>query len=178
VISKQTDPMAKFIRTGEGVLVFGFNVALLVVPIVSSSLTAAQSAKWATIIDSIAVISRTGLKMVASARPKPTAAAAALGVASPPAYSLIGAAAAAGAPAATAPRMAGTPGPALPQVAAALAPDVSAIGQLVADAEEFADPPSAAESEPTPPLHSMSSMGNGQVQVPSSEPPQMPAPQS
>src|ERR1700733_14191271 len=68
MIPKTTDPLAKFIRTGEGILVFAFNLALLIVPLVSNALTPAQSAKWATIIDGIAVISRTGLKMVATAQ--------------------------------------------------------------------------------------------------------------
>jgi hypothetical protein len=66
MIPKTTEPLAKFIRTGEGILVFGFNIALLVVPIISSSLTAAQAAKWAAVIDGIAVVSRTGLKIVST----------------------------------------------------------------------------------------------------------------
>lgn len=168
MISRTTDPMTKFIRTGEGVLVFGFNLALLVVPIVSSSLTAAQSAKWATIIDGVAVVSRTGLKMVASAQAKPprAAAAAALEVAATTAYSLAagGASGLAGA-AATASETAGeVSATALPRLAATRAPDISAIGQLVADAEEFADPPPAAQGQPTSPSYFTSAVTNGQPQ--------------
>jgi len=170
MIPTTTDPMTKFIRTGEGVLVFGFNLALLVVPIVSNSLSAAQSAKWATIIDGVAVISRTGLKMVASAQAKPprVAAAAALEVAATTAYSLAGAGAPGLAGAAAMASEAAGEGSAtvLPKVAAALAPDISAIGRLVADAEEFADPPSAAQSQPTVPGNSTSAGANGQPQFP------------
>jgi hypothetical protein len=55
--------MVKFIRTGEGLLVVAFNVALLVVPIVSSALTPAQAVKWAAVINGVTVVARTGLKM-------------------------------------------------------------------------------------------------------------------
>jgi len=72
-IPKQTDPMTKFIRTGEGVLVFAFNLALLIVPIVSNSLSAAESAKWLAILDGVVVVSRTGLKIVAAANSAPGA---------------------------------------------------------------------------------------------------------
>jgi hypothetical protein len=167
MIPKQTDPMTKFIRTGEGILVFGFNIALLVVPIVSNTLTPAQSAKWATIIDGIAVISRTGLKIVASAQGKPpaAAAAAAVDVAATAAYSLAAAGpAAADAPAAVPAPAADMPVAAIPQLAASLAPDIAAVGQLVTDAEEFADPPPAVQSHSTPPPYSVSPAANGQPQ--------------
>lgn len=175
MVPRKTDPLTKFIRTGEGVLVFLFNIALLVVPIVSSSLTAAESAKWATIIDGIAVISRTGLKMVASAQGATPAAT----TVAPPAPVAVEVAAEAPAavsngtpPAdvATVPpaqgsvivtpqvAVAGTPQVAVagtPQIAVAGAPqvvvagtDLADMGQLVDDAEEFADPPSAVQSEP------------------------------
>ena len=39
IIPQQTNPLGKFIRTGEGWLVFAFNLALLIIPIVSSSLS-------------------------------------------------------------------------------------------------------------------------------------------
>ena len=55
MIPKTTDWLAKFIRTGEGSTGFAFNLALLIVPLVSNALTPAQSAKWLTIIDGIAV---------------------------------------------------------------------------------------------------------------------------
>ena len=146
MVPKRTDPMAKFIRTGEGVLVFAFNIALVVVPIVSNSLSAAESAKWATIIDGIAVVSRTGLKMVAAVQTKPTAEVAK--VAEVAAYSL----AAGAVPAALgAPTSAGQgSGVVAPQVSAPVGRDIAGIEQLVADAEEFASTPSAADSAPTP----------------------------
>lgn len=64
LIPKTTTPLTKFIRTGEGILVFAFNIALLVVPIVSKALTPGEAVKWAGIIDAVAVASRTGLKVV------------------------------------------------------------------------------------------------------------------
>src|SRR5450755_1420556 len=62
-IPKTTTSMVKFIRTGEGLLVVAFNIALLVVPIISSGLTPAQAVKWAAVINGVAVVARTGLKM-------------------------------------------------------------------------------------------------------------------
>jgi hypothetical protein len=56
--------MTKFVRTGEGILVFAFNLAMIIVPIVSSALTPQQAVKWAAIINAVAVVSRTGLKVV------------------------------------------------------------------------------------------------------------------
>jgi hypothetical protein len=163
MIPKTTDPLAKFIRTGEGILVFAFNLALLIVPLVSNALTPAQSAKWATIIDGIAVISRTGLKMVATAQagqagPAKAAVAAVAAqiaaqatahateqIAAPEQGSLAtGAGATNGA--ATA---AGQLGVVVPQLAQTVGTGISDVEQLVADAEEFADAPSAAQSEPT-----------------------------
>ena len=65
VIPKKTTPLTKFIRTGEGVLVFAFNLTMLIVPIVSNSLSPADAVKWAGIVNGVAVICRTGLKVVA-----------------------------------------------------------------------------------------------------------------
>ena len=65
VIPKKTTPLTKFIRTGEGVLVFAFNLTMLIVPIVSNSLSPEDAVKWAGIVNGVAVISRTGLKIVA-----------------------------------------------------------------------------------------------------------------
>jgi hypothetical protein len=62
-IPKTTTPMVKFVRTGEGMLVVAFNIALLVVPIISNALTPAQAVKWAAVINGVAVVARTGLKM-------------------------------------------------------------------------------------------------------------------
>jgi hypothetical protein len=65
VIPQKTTPLTKFVRTGEGVLVFAFNLAMLIVPIVSNALSPADAVKWAGIVNGVAVISRTGLKIVA-----------------------------------------------------------------------------------------------------------------
>lgn len=61
----QTQPLTKAIRTLEGVLVFAFNVALLVVPIATNALSPTQAVKYAAIINGILVVARTGLKIVA-----------------------------------------------------------------------------------------------------------------
>lgn len=68
-IPKTTTPMVKFVRTGEGMLVVAFNIALLVVPIISSALTPAQAVKWAAVINGVAVVARTGLKMTSLVQP-------------------------------------------------------------------------------------------------------------
>ena len=65
VIPEKTSPLTKFIRTGEGVLVFAFNLTMLIVPIVSNSLSPEDAVKWAGIVNGVAVICRTGLKAVA-----------------------------------------------------------------------------------------------------------------
>jgi hypothetical protein len=65
VIPKKTTPLTKFIRTGEGVLVFAFNLTMLIIPIVSNSLSPEDAVKWAGIVNGVAVICRTGLKVVA-----------------------------------------------------------------------------------------------------------------
>jgi hypothetical protein len=64
-IPQKTTPLTKFIRTGEGVLVFAFNLTMLIVPIVSNSLSPEDAVKWAGIVNGVAVICRTGLKVVA-----------------------------------------------------------------------------------------------------------------
>ena len=80
-IPESTTSMVKFVRTGEGMLVVAFNIALLVVPIISSALTPAQAVKWAAVINGVAVVARTGLKMTAlvqagtAASPEPAVAA-------------------------------------------------------------------------------------------------------
>lgn len=65
MIPKITSPLAKFIRTGEGILVFLFGTAATVVPIITNSLTPAESLKWGGIVTGVALVSRTGLKAVA-----------------------------------------------------------------------------------------------------------------
>jgi hypothetical protein len=64
-IPEKTTPLTKFIRTGEGVLVFAFNLTMLIVPIVSNALSPEDAVKWAGIVNGVAVVSRTGLKIVA-----------------------------------------------------------------------------------------------------------------
>src|SRR4249920_3264238 len=116
-IPKTTTSMVKFIRTGEGLLVVAFNIALLVVPIVSSSLTPAQAVKWAAVINGVAVVARTGLKMTA----------------------LVRAGAGAAPEAATA-----AASDALDGATTAAPVDAGHIDDLVSDADEFASLPSVA----------------------------------
>jgi hypothetical protein len=142
MIPKTTEPLAKFIRTGEGILVFALNIALLIVPIISNALTPDQSAKWAALIDGITVVSRTGLKAVAaSAQIKASAQPAAVAAAGQPAV----------APAAATPALqsATRAVSALSEFAsvttklpATLSADLADVERLVSDADEFADAPS------------------------------------
>lgn len=72
MIPKTTAPLTKFVRTLEGLLVLGSNVALVAIPIVTSSLTANQAVRYGVILNSAAVFSRSILKAVAAlAAPKP-----------------------------------------------------------------------------------------------------------
>jgi hypothetical protein len=64
-IPQTTTPLTKFIRTLEGILVLGFNLAMLIVPIITSALSPEQAAKWAGVLDIAAVVARSGLKAVA-----------------------------------------------------------------------------------------------------------------
>jgi conjugal transfer/entry exclusion protein len=45
--------------------VFAFNLAMLIVPIVSNALSPEQAVEWAAILNGVAVVARTGLKLVA-----------------------------------------------------------------------------------------------------------------
>jgi hypothetical protein len=65
LIPQKTDPLGKFIRTGEGWLVFAFNLALLIAPIVSSSLSPKTAVEWAAILNGVTVVCRSGLKVAA-----------------------------------------------------------------------------------------------------------------
>ena len=144
IVPKTTNPLSKFIRTGEGILVFAFNLVLLIVPIVSNALTAEQSAKWAAIIDGIAVVSRTGLKAVATVQGVTGIAPEQIGTfppnavqAPPPAQQL--------------------PGVSPPQVAPAPVASLGAVSQpLVSDEEEFAGAPSPEETQPSLAIESQS----------------------
>jgi hypothetical protein len=127
-IPKTTTPMVKFVRTGEGLLVVAFNIALLVVPIVSSSLTPAQAVKWAAVINGVAVVARTGLKMTSLVRAGAVGAPEAAIAASPeePEEAIAASAEA-------------------PEGTTEAAPiDAAHIDDLVSDSEEFASLPSTA----------------------------------
>jgi hypothetical protein len=120
--------MVKFVRTGEGMLVVAFNIALLVVPIISNALTPAQAVKWAAVINGVAVVARTGLKMTSLIQGGAVAAPEAVAADSPD--QLEGA-------------MADSPEqPEEEDAAAAL--DDAPIGDLVSDSDEFASLPSVA----------------------------------
>ena len=64
-IPNTTTSVVKFVRTGGGMLVVAFNIALMVVPTISSALTRAQALKWAAVINRAAVMARTELNMTA-----------------------------------------------------------------------------------------------------------------
>lgn len=66
LIPKLTNPLTKFIRTGEGILVYAANAALVVIPIVTNALSATQAVKYGVILDSVAVAARSILKAFAS----------------------------------------------------------------------------------------------------------------
>ena len=57
-IPKFSSSATKLIRTTEGWIVVAFNVAMLVVPIVTSTLSAGTAVKWAAIVDSATVLAR------------------------------------------------------------------------------------------------------------------------
>lgn len=63
-IPQTTTPLTKFIRTTEGIVLVVFNLTLLIVPIVTN-FPGVQAAKWAGIVNTAAIISRSGLKAVA-----------------------------------------------------------------------------------------------------------------
>lgn len=65
-VPQTTTPLTKSIRTIEGVLVALFNLAMLIVPIVTNALPPATAAKYAMIANGILVVSRTALKMMAT----------------------------------------------------------------------------------------------------------------
>jgi hypothetical protein len=62
MIPKFTSPQVKFIRTGEGILVYLFNGAMIIIPLLSSSLSPVEALKWAGVVNAATVISRSGLK--------------------------------------------------------------------------------------------------------------------
>jgi hypothetical protein len=68
MVPKLTDPMVKFIRTGEGILIYLFNAAMVVIPILSNALSPAEALKWAAVVNVATVISRTGLKALTAVK--------------------------------------------------------------------------------------------------------------
>lgn len=68
LIPQQTTPLTKFVRTTEGWLVIGFNAALGAAA-VFGSLPGTQAIKWGGIVTTATVISRAGLKAIASTSP-------------------------------------------------------------------------------------------------------------
>lgn len=65
MIPKLSQPLTKAIRTLEGLLVVAANITLVVVPIVTTSLTAAQATKYGVILNVGFVFSRSLLKGIA-----------------------------------------------------------------------------------------------------------------
>lgn len=63
---QETTPLKRLVATGEGVLIFGSNLALLLVPIFTSSLSATAAARDAVILNGITIGSRSLLKGVAA----------------------------------------------------------------------------------------------------------------
>jgi hypothetical protein len=60
IIPKFTTPQAKMIRTLEGVLVVAFNLAMIIVPIITGShvLPAATAVKYAAVVNTATVLAR------------------------------------------------------------------------------------------------------------------------
>lgn len=67
-IPQTTTPLTKLIRTGEGILVYAANVALIVVPITTSSLSATQAVKYGVALNSVTVVARSLLKAIAAVK--------------------------------------------------------------------------------------------------------------
>lgn len=65
MIPKVTSPLTKLVRTTEGVLVIGFNGALLLAS-VFGTLPGVQAVKYAAIVNAVTVGARQGLKALAS----------------------------------------------------------------------------------------------------------------
>ena len=65
-IPKMSAPLVKLTRTLEGLLVLGSNIALVLVPIVTTSLSAKEAATLGVILNGTTVISRSVLKAVAA----------------------------------------------------------------------------------------------------------------
>lgn len=62
---KFTKPLAKSIRTGEGILVYATNVVLALAAVLPNGLSWTHTALYLTILNAVHVISRTALKATA-----------------------------------------------------------------------------------------------------------------
>jgi hypothetical protein len=65
VIPKNTNPLAKGIRTGEGILVYAANVALVVLGALPQGMTWQRSTLYLTILNGVYALSRSAVKMTA-----------------------------------------------------------------------------------------------------------------
>lgn len=68
MVPKLSAPLTKLIRTLEGVIWLGANVALVVAPIVSSHVSPADSIQWGSIMNTVVFASRQALKGIAIAQ--------------------------------------------------------------------------------------------------------------
>lgn len=64
-IPQLSEPLAKSIRTGEGLLIYATNVALVVIAALPSSLSWTHAALFLTIVNSVHAVNRTVLKVTA-----------------------------------------------------------------------------------------------------------------
>lgn len=67
MVPQLSEPLAKSIRTGEGLLVYASNLALALAAALPSGLSWTHTALYLTILNSLHVVSRTGLKVAAVA---------------------------------------------------------------------------------------------------------------
>jgi hypothetical protein len=69
MIPKYSAPLTKLIRTLEGLIWLAANIALVVAPIVSQSVSPADSIQWGAIMNSVMFVARTALKALALGKP-------------------------------------------------------------------------------------------------------------
>lgn len=68
MVPQLSAPLTKLIRTGEGILLFGFNISATVLAVVGDVAPSA-AVKYAAIFNAVAFASRQALKAVASLKP-------------------------------------------------------------------------------------------------------------
>lgn len=68
MIPKLSAPLTKLIRTLEGIVWVAANIALIVAPIVSSHVSPADSIQWGSIMNTVVIVARFGLKGLAIAK--------------------------------------------------------------------------------------------------------------